>query len=220
MPAETGPLRGRNAETIVLAVPSEDPNVAASLQSQFDWDDIHRLCADASKTSLAAALEVPDVAARAVPADFGRRASVLGQGTELLIETGAVYGGISALAAAGRVAKAVSERIHQRIHRHPLVTLGYARAVAAAALAADLNHDDFQLLGSGDVRSHRPDQSFTGEDAFWVCFGSGPRIYQFIVEADGRVHGPTTVVLHDNFLSRLMFMPGDNPLPEDEYPTQ
>ena len=42
--------------------------------------------------------------------------------------------------------------------------------VAAADLADRLGHTNFTLLGCGDTNNKPPDQSFTGDDTFWIIF--------------------------------------------------
>jgi hypothetical protein len=162
-------------------------------------DAAHRYHADPSPSN-AEALVAPDlleasrqavggdVEVRAVDASVGRGASVYGAAIQVLISIGAVGGGVTTLALAAKIARDVYRALRARLGYRPNVSLGAATFLAAADLADRLHHTDFQLLGCGDTNNVPPDQSFTGEDTFWVVFSDHPDLHVYLVAANGRVH--------------------------------
>jgi hypothetical protein len=153
-------------------------------------------------------------------ASCGRGAEILGVAVEVLITAGSLYGGYAAFRDVAVQVLRSYEVVRQRLGRRPLVSLGTARALAAAEVAKRLGHDDFSLLGSGDIATNSPDRSFTGEDAFWVTFYQQATLHVCVVEADGRVQFLSSIQMHDNWRSRFRFLYGEESvLPEsDENP--
>ena len=151
-----------------------------------------------------------DVEVRAVDASVGRGATVYGAAIQVLITIGGVGGGVTTLAVAAKVARNVYRALRARLGYRPNVSLGAATFLAAADLADRLDHTDFQLLGCGDTNSAPPDQSFTGEDTFWVIFLDHPELHVYLVAANGRVHYMGGHEMRAGRGSRLAQIPGPN----------
>lgn len=64
-----------------------------------------------------------------------------------------------------------------------MVSLGAAEHLAAADLVDRVGAADFELAGSGDMRSNSQDRSFTGGDGFFVVFGTRERLHHYHVTA-------------------------------------
>lgn len=213
------PLALRTDDAFLFAVPSGD--AIGDLQrlppDQLGESLLERVAGE-SRDDVQAVLPA-DASVRLRPASYGRGAEVLGVAVEVLTTVGSVYGGYAAIRdTAGQVRRSY-EALRRRLGRRPLVSLGTARALAAAAVAERLGHDNFTLLGSGDVATQTADSSFTGEDAFWVSFHEQAVLHICVVEADGRVHFMGSVSMHDNWLSRFRLMYGeDTVLPEADDP--
>jgi hypothetical protein len=154
-----------------------------------------------------------DAEVRAVGASVGRGASAYGAAVQLvgaLIAYGGVNAGVRALASDAKKARDVYRALRARLGYRPNVSLGAAKSLAAADLADRLHHTDFQLLGCGDTNSTPPDQSFTGDDTFWVFFLDHPDLHVYVVAANGRVHYMGRHEMRAGRGSRLALFPGPN----------
>ncbi len=147
------PLALRTDDTYLLALPLG--HALAELQvlepDQQVGPVLERAAGDVATDIRTAVTPVAEV--RLLPASCGRGAEVLGVAAQLLTDVGAVYGGVAALLDASAKVRAAYEAIRRRFGHRPLVSLGTARALAAAEVATKLGHADFSLLGSGDVNS-------------------------------------------------------------------
>jgi hypothetical protein len=151
-----------------------------------------------------------DVEVRAVEAGVGRGASAYGAAIQVLATLAEVGGGVTTLAWTAKKARAAYRALRARLGYRPNVSLGAAKSLAAADLADRLGHNDFQLLGCGDTNSAPPDQSFTGEDTFWVIFLNHPDLHVYLVAANGRVHYMGGHEMRAGRGSRLAYIPGPN----------
>lgn len=143
-------------------------------------------------------------------ASVGRGASAYGAAIQVLITIGALGGGVTTVAQAAKVARAVYRALRKRLGYRPNVSLGAAAFLAAADLADRLGRTDFTLLGCGDTNSKPPDQSFTGDDTFWIVFSEHPELHVYLVAANGRVHYMGVHEIRAGMRSRLAHMPGPN----------
>ncbi len=130
----------------------------------------------------------PGIEVRATDANVGRGVSGLGAAIQILVYIGGVGGGITTLVQGAEIARRGYRVLRRRLGHRPNVSLGAATFLAAADLADRLGHFRFVLLGCGDTNSRPMDQSFTGDDSFWVIFSDHPTLYVYIVAANGRVH--------------------------------
>jgi len=211
------PLALRTDDAFLFAVPSGDAskNLQRLPPDQLG-DSLLEKVAGESRDDVQAVLPT-DASVRLRPASYGRGAEVLGVAVEVLTTVGSIYGSYAAIKDITGQVRQSYEALRRRLGRRPLISLGTARALAAAEVAERLGHDDFALLGSGDVAALSTDSSFTGEDAFWVSFHEHTVLHVCVVEADGRVHFMGSVSMHDNWLSRFRFMYGeDSVLPETD----
>ena len=160
---------------------------------------------EASRQSVGGAAEV-----RGVDASVGRGASAYGAAIQVLIAIGGVGGGVTTLVQGAKIARNVYRTLRARLGYRPNVSLGAATFLAAADLADRLDHTDFQLLGCGDTDNAPPDQSFTGDDTFWVIFSNHPDLYVYLVAANGRVHYMGGHEVRAGRGSRLAYIPGPN----------
>ena len=158
---------------------------------------------EASRQAVGGAAEV-----RGVDASVGRGASAYGAAIQVLIAIGGVGGGITTLAQAAKIARSVYRALRARLGYRPNVSLGAATFLAAADLTDRLNNTDFQLLGCGDTSSAPPDQSFTGDDTFWVIFLDHPDLHVYLVAANGRVHYMGKHEMRAGRGSRLAYISG------------
>ncbi len=160
---------------------------------------------EASRRAVGEGVEV-----RGIDASVGRGASAYGAAIQLLIDIGAVGGGVMTLAHAAQIARKAYRALRALLGYRPNVSLGAATFLAAADLADRLGYTDFQLLGCGDTNSNPPDQSFTGDDAFWVIFSNHPDLHVYVVAANGRVHYMGGHEMRAGRGSSLALMPGPN----------
>lgn len=122
------------------------------------------------------------------PAGVGRGASGIGVAIQVLEQIGSVGGGAVLVVQTARAVRAAYRRLARRRGLRPLVSLGAAEHLAAADLADRLGHNEFVLMGSGDVNSVNYDRDFTGGDAFFVIIRADDRLHHFHVSAYGEVH--------------------------------
>ena len=151
-----------------------------------------------------------DVEVAGVDASVGRGASALGAAIQVLITIGALGGGVTTLVQATKVTRAVYRALRRQLGYRPNVSLAAAAFLAAADLADRLGDTNFTLLGCGDTNSRPPDQSFTGDDTFWVVFSEHPELHVYLVAANGRVHYMGIHEIRAGTGSRLAHMPGPN----------
>jgi hypothetical protein len=149
-----------------------------------------------------------EVAVSGRPASVGRGASAVGAAVMVLVGIGSVGGGVQTIAWAAQLTRAAYRAVRRRLGHRPNVSLGAATYLAAADLCDRIGCDDFVLLGSGDTNSHPPDESFTGDDTFWVVFMRSPDLYVYIVAANGRVHYMGSHEMRAGWQSRLAWIPG------------
>ena len=142
------------------------------------------------------------------PASVGRGASAVGAAVIVLITIGGVGGGVQTITWAAQLTRAAYRAVRKHLGHRPNVSLGAATYLAAADLCDRIGCDDFELLGSGDTDCQPPDESFTGDDTFWVIFVRRPDLYVYIVAANGRVHYMGTHEMRAGWQSRLAWMPG------------
>jgi hypothetical protein len=160
-----------------------------------------------------------EVAVTGRPASVGRGASAIGAAVMVLVAIGGVGGGAQTIVWAAQLTRAAYRAVRKRLGHRPNVSLGAAKYLAAADLYDRIGYDDFELLGAGDTNSHPPDESFTGDDTFWVIFVRRPDLHVYIVAANGRVHYMGAHEMRAGWQSRLAWMPGPDgrtALPEDE----
>jgi hypothetical protein len=144
---------------------------------------------------------------RGIRAHKGRGASGLGAALQVLTDVETVA---TALIFGAHVSRSAYRALRQRLGYRPNVSLGAAIHLAAADLIDRVNPHELDLFGSGDANDSSPDQSYTGEDAFWVIFSSFPLLYIYIVAANGRVHYMGSHEILAGKISRFTVMPGRN----------
>jgi hypothetical protein len=198
----------RMDETISFAVPTTADAVHAYYANPIPETAKALVAPDLLGTARQAAGD--DVEVAGVDASVGRGASAYGAAIQVLITIGAVGGGVTALVQAAQVARGVYTALRKRLGYRPNVSLGAAAFLAAADLADRLGHTDFILLGCGDTNIKPPDQSFTGDDTFWVVFSEHPELHVYLVAANGRVHYMGVHEIRAGMRSRLAHMPGQN----------
>ncbi|MFN2514298.1 MAG: hypothetical protein ABR568_23150 [Pyrinomonadaceae bacterium] len=120
-------------------------------------------------------------------ADSGRGASGYSVALEVVRLIADVGGAIAVVAGGVQLTRRLFDRLRHHLGHPPVISLGAACYLAAAAMVERVETSDFTLHGAGDTRGRPPDSSYTGNDCFFVIFERGSDLYFYAVDAYGEV---------------------------------
>ena len=183
-------LADRMNRSIGFSVPVDDFDAAYEIldgRRDVPQDELDGLVEGDRRKAFDEATGTAGVHTRIRPAEVGRGAGGVGVVIEYLFTV--AESAVIAVETA-RLVRAAYRRIAEVEGVRPAVTLGAAEQLAADDLAGRLGvpeGETFELVGSGDLRSHSQDRAFTGADAFWVVLGDGTQLHHHHVTAYGEV---------------------------------
>jgi hypothetical protein len=184
-----GAAHGRLTPVVAFELPITESGIDQLLESEADlaapdllpMTAIDPLVADAIQCELAGETFA------LYSADVGRGAGGYGVALEIVGVIANIGGALATLT--GTIV--LVQRLYRKLEKHfghpPLVSLGTACFLAAADLSERFALTDFRLHGTGDTRSNPPDQSYTGNDCFYVIFEHGEDLFFYAVDAQGKV---------------------------------